>query len=46
MAYSQREEDAEISCAMNDADDLDRLCFPDVGYYVGVEVPEAIFSAE
>src|SRR5450759_179737 len=46
MAHSKRKENGKISCAMNDADYLNRLRLPDVGHYIRVEVPEAILPAE
>ena len=46
MAHSKRKENGKISCAMNDADYLNRLRLPDVGHYIRVEVLEAILPAE
>lgn len=46
MANAEAEEYGEISCAVDHADDLNWPSFPDVGYYVGVEVPEAVLSAQ
>ena len=46
VAYPQREEYSEISRAMNDTDHVNRLCLPNVGNHIRVEVPEAILPAE
>lgn len=46
MDHPQREEDGKISCAVNYADNLNRLRFPNVCHHVRVEVPEAILPAE
>jgi hypothetical protein len=40
------EENGEISRAVNDTDHLDRPRFPDIGDYVRIEIPKAIFPAE
>ncbi|HUS07834.1 MAG TPA: hypothetical protein VMZ52_16130 [Bryobacteraceae bacterium] len=31
---------------MNDADNLNRLCFPDIDDNVRIEIPEAVFAAQ
>lgn len=46
VSHSQSEQGGKISCAVNDTDHLNRPRLPHVGNDVGVEVPEALLSAQ
>ena len=46
MAPSKSEKNGKVSCAVNDADYLNRRCLPDIGHDVRVEIPETIVPVE